>query len=91
MPRASIAAKATTWIAVAGAVIATLSFAHNSLGEVRDSIDLGKRTAVRVDSLEVKQQRKEVWDAAIGYMVCSDFARNHSRTEVPAICGSATR
>lgn len=87
MSRPSISARATVWIAIAGAVIGTLTFVHKGLSQVERIPGI----VAQVDSLRSQAILDRSWKHDMAYMACVSFQQSHPRTEVPAVCGNATK
>lgn len=87
MSRPQLSARASIWIGITGAVIATLTFVHRGLSQVEKIPTI----QAQVDTLRAQAVVNRALNHDMIYMTCVLFQESHTRHEVPAVCESATK
>jgi hypothetical protein len=87
MSKPGISVRTTIWLAIAGAIISTLTFVHNGLGQIEKIPGL----VADVDSLKKQAITDRVWKHDMAYMACVNFQKSHPTNEVPVVCASVTK
>jgi hypothetical protein len=87
MSRPSLSARFGPWVAILGAVIATLTFVHKGVSQVEKIPGL----RADIDSLKAQAVTDRVWKHDMAYMACVNFEQSHRSIEVLAVCKGVTR
>lgn len=87
MSRPSISARLAPWLAIVGAIIASLGFVRTGISQI-EQIPALRRD---VDTLRAHEITDRVWKHDMAYMACVNFQQSHRSSEVPGVCGTVTK